>query len=166
MEIRATDMSSFDPSQMASKMFKKTDANGDEGIDKSEFQAMVSKMGTGDGQNAEQMFGKIDANSDGKIDKAENENALKKMGEEMQARFGKMGGMSFGGQAGSSSTIDTLLEALKNSKSKKDDNQKEDDSNSQISRLLNDLQAGNRYGQSGSLSLSASGTPSLFNLTA
>jgi len=71
----------FDPTQMAQKFFKKADANGDGGIDKSELKTMLSNGpgGSKGAQDIDKIFAEVDTNNDGKIDETENANQMKKI---------------------------------------------------------------------------------------
>jgi hypothetical protein len=168
MEIQANRTNGFDPSAMRSRiadqMFRKADVNGDNGIDMSEFEAGMTKMGNG--QDAEQMFGKIDTNGDGKIDKTESEDVLKKVGEKMKSRLGKISlNFSISGNT-SSNSIDSLLAALQTSDSDNEQDSGNDESDSRISRLVSDLQSAAKYGQTGSFNFPAGGMNSTFSLIA
>lgn len=58
-------------SQMQAKMFKKADANGDGGVDKTELKGMLSDIskitGQSVGGNTDDIFAKMDVDSDGKL---------------------------------------------------------------------------------------------------
>jgi hypothetical protein len=74
--------SGFDPSKMATNIFKRADTNGDGGIDKAEFKKISSEGPRGQtaATNDDKLFSEADADGDGKISPTENEDALKKMG--------------------------------------------------------------------------------------
>ena len=75
--------SSFDPTSMAKEFFKKADANGDGGIDKSELKTMLSNGSSGKkvtDAEVDKLFTAADTNGDGKIDETENAAQTKKMG--------------------------------------------------------------------------------------
>ena len=66
---------SFDPTAM----FKKLDANSDEGISKEAFLANIKKQDGDTDEKLTRMFEETDTDGDGKITQAENEAAMKKM---------------------------------------------------------------------------------------
>lgn len=167
MEMQATNMNGFDPSEIRSRiadqMFKMADVNNDNGIDMTEFQAGVTKMGNG--RNAEQMFAKIDTNGDGKIDNAESEEVLKKIGEKLKSRFANMRqNLSGAGNKSNPSSFDSLLAALQNSDSDNEDNSNK--AESRISYLISEMQTSVKYGKTGSLNFSSGIGNSTFSLTA
>ena len=73
--------SSFDPAQMAANFFKKADANGDGGIDKSELKAALSSGPNGGkaAENIDSVFAEADSDGDGKINQTENTAQMAKM---------------------------------------------------------------------------------------
>jgi Ca2+-binding EF-hand superfamily protein len=85
---------SFDPTQMAQKFFKKADTNSDGSIDKSELKTMLSNGpgGNKNTQDIDKIFAEVDSNSDGKIDETENTNQMEKMAAKGGAQFGGAGG--------------------------------------------------------------------------
>ncbi len=81
-------MGAFDPTSMATQIFKTLDTNSDESIDKTELQTLADN---GASLDIGQLLTDLDTNGDGKIDKAETESALKKLADEMQSRFARAG---------------------------------------------------------------------------
>jgi hypothetical protein len=95
--------SGFDPSGMATRLFRKADTNGDGGIDQDEFKKLLSE-GPGSQTattDVEQRFSEADVNGDGKISRTENEDSLKKMGVQGGRPAGGKGG---GGPKGAGAT--------------------------------------------------------------
>ena len=174
----------FDPTQMAAQFFKKTDVNGDGGIDKAEFKTMLSqgpggKTGTMD---TDKIFSEIDADGNGKISQAENENAMKKMGGQGGAPpsgpppggMGGGGAQKSGAAGGSSSSSETydvkdtnkdgkvsiqeeIAYAIKHSGGGSDS----DNKTSSINALLEEMQKGQQYDSQGGKSVNANETKSI-----
>ncbi|QWR76544.1 EF-hand domain-containing protein [Candidatus Magnetomonas plexicatena] len=69
----------FDPSNMATRMMKDLDKNGDKNIDKSEFTAGLTAKGVS-ADDAAKLFDKIDTKGTGKITQSDIETSLKASG--------------------------------------------------------------------------------------
>jgi Ca2+-binding EF-hand superfamily protein len=82
---------------MRDTMFKKADANGDNGISLEEFQSVGKKMPIGQGGDADKAFGKIDTDGNGSLSKDEMSAFGDKMSSQMQSMMMKMQEMMSGG---------------------------------------------------------------------
>lgn len=78
--------STFNPSEMATRIFSRLDTNTDDSIDKTELQALAD---SGSNIDVSKMFSDLDSDGDGKVTKSETESALKKLGDNIQNRFAR-----------------------------------------------------------------------------
>jgi hypothetical protein len=177
---------SFDPTQMAQKFFKKADANGDGGIDKSELKTMLSKGpgGSKGTQDVDKMFAEMDTNGDGKIDETENANQMKKMAAQGGPQRGGAGGAppagggapKAGASGGSSSSNDTkVYDPADTNKDgtvsfqeqmQYDLKHPEKEKDNSAANSKGDQQNSTGYSKLGNLSTGTSGTQSNFSLNA
>jgi hypothetical protein len=97
--------------QMQQRMFKKADADGSGGLDKTEFANMIADGPGGKapgGTDASDAFTKIDANGDGQLTTAELDKGMQDMMANFQSTASVFGGASSnGGQS-----LDAMLSAI------------------------------------------------------
>ena len=152
---------SFDPTQMASRFFKKADANSDGGIDKSELKTMLANgpgaKSTSDA-DVDKIFAKVDTNSDGTIDESENAAQMKKMGAPKGGAAPSSAAPQPAASGGSSSTSST------DTYDKKDTNK--DGTVSSQEELMYDIKHPGEYTQEGNIKANTSAAQSSLNLSA
>lgn len=158
------------------EMFKQADANGDGGIDKTEFAALGPS--DTDQSRLDEMFSSIDTDGNGTIDETENETAMNRMGpppggmppmgpppeaSTVSSDNEESGVSAVATTQNRSSSIQQLLDALKSSGTGEE---VEDSAARSIERLIEELQSAMTYSRKGNMGLSASSAQSLFSISA
>jgi len=150
------------PPPSADEMFSSIDTDGSGGISEEEFSQISQSDGNGP------QFGDIDTDGNGEISETENADFMEKMGPPPGPppsgtdETGSDEESTWSASSTSATDFSDLLSALKSTFTEDED----DETDSSIKQLFNELKNNIKYGSQGSLSYNTSSTTSLFSITA